>query len=177
MYMTTAVYIGINYLGIVRKSLNLAALFATTTRTVREIDRVQYRAMPPCVVFVTSKSQEEQSSVRRIAFLNAQLSHQKSSHIHSVGAIMTGFVIATDRTENLVRDWLEQIHHRRQFFHGRDVYITISKAGLQSAVEQITSQQSIRILMRVDIINVLAYSIVIRMRVSVMVVSKDKQLY
>lgn len=117
--MTTAVYIGINYLGIVRESLNLAALFSASTRTVREINRIENRAGMVRTSTPFAKSQEEKRSVRRIAILNAQLSHQKSSHIHSVGAIMTGFVIATDRAENLVRDGLEQIHHRRQFFHRR----------------------------------------------------------
>ena len=135
MRVTADITVSVYNLAIVRKSLNLAALFAASTRTVREINRIEYRTMMPVALAVAAYSQKKQSRVSRIAFLNAQLSHQESSHINSIGAIMTGFVIATDRTENLVRDGLEQIHHRRQFFHRREVYITISKAGLQSAVE------------------------------------------
>ena len=95
--MTTAVNVSVNYLAIIRKALDLAPLFAASTRTVRQINCIENRTMMPVALAVAAYSQEEQSRVRRIAFLNAQLSHQESRHIHSVGAIMTGFVIATDR--------------------------------------------------------------------------------
>ena len=172
--MPTNVRIGINYLRVIRKPLDLAALFAASTRAVRQINRIENRAMPPCVVFIAPESQEDESRVRRVLVFNTKLSRQKSGHIHTIGTIMPRLMVASNNRKNLVRDGLNEIHHRRQFFHWREVYISIPKTRLQSAVEKIASQNAVRILMRVDIINVLAYSIVIRMRVSVMVVSKDK---
>ena len=179
MRVSADITVSVYDITVVRKSLNLAALFATAARAVREVNRIENRTMPPRVIPVAPHSQEEKSSVRRVTILNAKLPHQQPCHIDSVGFKMSGFMVSSDSAEDLLAlsKRLKQIHHRRQFFHRREVYINITKAGLQSAVKQIASQYAVRIVVRVDIINVLAYSIVIRMRVSVMVVSKDEKLY
>ena len=121
MRVTTNVAVSVNYLRVIRKSLDLTALFAASTRTVREINRIENRAGMVRTSTPFAKSQEEKRSVRRISLLNAQLSHQESSHIHAVGFKMSGFMVSSDSGKDLfaLSKRLKQIHHRRHFFHRR----------------------------------------------------------
>lgn len=140
--MPTNVYVAIYYLRVVSKPLNLAALFAASARTVRKINRVEDRTSVMSAGIASAKPQKDQSGVWRIAILNAQLPHQKSSHIHPIGAIMTRFVISSDSGEYLplLRQRLKQTRHRRKLFHRRQVNITIAQTGLQSTVKQISRE-------------------------------------
>ena len=174
MRVTADVNIGINYLRIVSQPLNLAAFFATATGAVRQINGVQDLTVVIPITPISAKPQKQQSRIRRVSIFNAQLPCQQSSHINAIRAIMPRFVIPSNDSQNLVRDGLDQVHHRRQFFHRREVGVRIAQTGLQCAVKQIASKHTVRIVMRVYIINVLAYSIVIRMRVSVVIISKDE---
>ena len=133
------VQISVTNLAVIRKSLDLAALFATTApASMREVNRVENRTMPPRVISVAPNSQEDESRVGRILVLDAELLCQKPGHVHAVRLVVPRFMVAADNCQNLVRDGLNQVHHRRQFFHRREVRVRIAKARLQRAVEEIT---------------------------------------
>ena len=123
--MTADITVSVHDITVVRKSLDLPALFAASTRTVRQINCVENRTMVSVALAVPAYSQEEKRGVRRVLVLNAKLSRQKSGHIHTIGAIMPRFVVASNNCKYLVCDRLKQIHHRGQFFHWREVYISI----------------------------------------------------
>ena len=159
--MTADVNIGINYLRVVSKPLNLTALFATATGAVCQINGVQDLTVVVSIAAIPTKAEEQQSRIRRVSIFNAQLPCQQPSHINAIRPVMPRFVIPAHDCKNLVRNGLDEIHHRREFFHWRKVYISIAQAGLQSAVKQITSKHTVRIVMSVYIINVLADGIMV----------------
>lgn len=173
MGMSGDIQISVTNLAVISKSLDFSNLFTTAPATMSQINRIENRTMMP-MCYLTPYSQEDESRVRRVPLFNAKLSRQKPGHIYAIRPIMPRLMVAANNRKHLVRDRLDKIHHRCQFFHRREVSITIAKAGLQSAIEKIPSQHAVRIVMRVNIIDVLADSIVIRMRVGVVIVCKDE---
>lgn len=175
--MPTDVTVSVNDLAVISQTLNLAALFPTAARTMRQIDCIQNRTMMGFTPCISAESKENKSSVRGVSVYNPQLLAQQIGHVHTVCPIMAGFVIPADNGKHLPGNRGDQIHHRRQFFHRREIRIGIPQTAFQGTVEQISRKNTVGILMGVYIIYILAYSIMIRMRVSVVIVGKDKQLY
>lgn len=72
--MTADITVSVYDITVVRKPLDLAALFAASTRTVRQINCIKNRTMVSVALAVPAYSQEEKRRIRRVLILNAKLS-------------------------------------------------------------------------------------------------------
>ena len=176
--VSTNVKIGINYVRQVNKPLNLAALFTPTACTVRQINCVQNRTVMPVALIISSKPQKHKRRIRRILVLNANLPRQDAGHIYAVCLVMPRFMVATDDTDDLVRDGCKQVLTYGQLVHWRQcIAVGISHGGLDSAIHQISRKYAICVIMLCHIRYIPLDCIVVAVRVCIVIISQHKQLY
>ena len=137
----------------VSKSVDLSTFSFATTGTVGHIQCVQHR---PVVVlsFLSTKPNKQQCSGWGISVCNPQLTAHDFSQVNAITFVHSVFMVSRQHCQDLVFDRFKDLHALLQLFHGLKVCaVSITNAGCNSGVHQITVQDAVCIWCLFDVFN------------------------